>query len=90
MVFPPRPPVWKPLGDRLAAARAQRGWTQQDVAVRLNYALSRILYWEQGRHRPQRLPLRALATLLDVPYTELAALAGYPVDKDGGPSVGAT
>ncbi len=75
------PSQWQSLGDRLLRARVRRGWTRQEVAAHLGRPVATVQYWELGSHRPQRQALHALAALLDIPYAELAALAGYRVDE---------
>ena len=97
MVFSPGPlplPLpprrWRALGQRLTAARATRDWTVLRLAAHLHVQSLTVQRWERGWSRPHRHMLRRLAMLLDIPYEELAALAGYAVDEDGGPSAGAT
>jgi transcriptional regulator with XRE-family HTH domain len=76
------PAQWKSLGDRLLRARLRRGWTRPDFATHLGRPVGTVQQWELGNHRPQRRALHELATLLAIPYTELAALAGYAVTDE--------
>lgn len=39
----------KDFGQKMAAARAAKGWTQKDLAKRLNCQLSEIQEYEQNR-----------------------------------------
>jgi transcriptional regulator with XRE-family HTH domain len=79
-------PPWRALGRRLATARTAHRWSIAQLTVRLDVQHRTLTRWEAGQHRPSRHMLRRLATLLDLPYTELAALAGYPVDDAGWPT----
>lgn len=87
MVFPPGPlPAlhpyrpWRAVGDRITAARLARHWTLRQFARLIGMRAGRVRLWETGTARPQPRTLRRVATLLDIPYEELAAMAGYPID----------
>lgn len=58
--------VRKNFGLRLAAARAGKKLTQQDVADRFSVNKATVSAWETGRGIPDALVLRALAKLYDV------------------------
>jgi transcriptional regulator with XRE-family HTH domain len=90
MVFPPGPPPlplpkrrYPALGARLLAGRRARELTQEYCAEVLGVSHSSLGGWEQGKRRPRPPLLRHLATVLDIPYADLAALAEYNVDVDG-------
>lgn len=90
MVFPPGPPPpprsrrpWQALGARIAVGRMAHGWSRPTFAHKLGADVTTMHVWETGKTRPQPRTLRRLAALLDIPYAELARLAGYP---EGAPS----
>lgn len=79
--LPPLPSYrrpWHALGNRLLAARHAQSWRQHHIAWSLRIPIGMVAQWERGRHRPSSPNLHRLAELLDVPYAELAELAGYP------------
>jgi transcriptional regulator with XRE-family HTH domain len=60
------------IGTALRAARAQRGWTRDQLADRAGVSVAAIAQIESGRRRDVRLStLTALATALDVSLDEL-------------------
>ncbi len=46
--------------------RQERGWTQQDVAVRMGVASRSVIRWEGEQRRPQRANRQRLADLFGV------------------------
>jgi len=44
--------------------RERRGWTQQDLAMRMHTAMSTVYMWESGRTKP-RGPALVLLKLID-------------------------
>lgn len=58
------------LGEAIRKARAERGWTQSELAGRLGTTTTTISRWERGRGRPRRR-LYALAQVLEMPPAEL-------------------
>lgn len=66
-----------PFEEALRSARAERGWTQTDLAARLGTTPATVSRWECGRARPRWRRLRALAQVLDVPLGDFRpAMAG--------------
>ena len=59
-------PVRRGLGMRLASARQNKGFTQQDIAARFSLNKATVSAWETGRGIPDALTLRDLAKLYDV------------------------
>ncbi|HEX7183425.1 MAG TPA: helix-turn-helix transcriptional regulator [Thermoanaerobaculia bacterium] len=57
------------IGSRIVRLRKERGWSQAELARRLNVHRSRVSHWERGIHMP------ALETLSD-----LSALFGITLD----------
>ena len=64
------------LGDQLRALRAQRGWTQGDLAGKSGIAQKYVSALERGqRTNPSREVIQNLADALGVPVATLAAAA---------------
>lgn len=59
------------LGARLAAARNQRGLTQDEVAAAVGLSRLTIVRYESGQLAPRSHLLRKLATALGVQLEEL-------------------
>jgi transcriptional regulator with XRE-family HTH domain len=52
------------IGERLAAARDKKGWTQLELAITLGITPGAVAHWEQGRSLPKRDRLREVAGVL--------------------------
>ena len=61
------------LGRRLRHYRQAKGLTLDDIGVAVGRAPSHLSLIENGRREPKLSLLRALATTLDVPLSELLA-----------------
>lgn len=59
------------IGQRVAALRNARGWTQQVLADRSGIAQANIARVETGRHPPQLKTVNRIAGALGVAVTEL-------------------
>ena len=59
-------PARRGLGMRLASARQNKGFTQQDIATRFSLNKATVSAWETGRGIPDALTLRDLAKLYGV------------------------
>jgi transcriptional regulator with XRE-family HTH domain len=59
------------IGDRLKAARDQRGWTQEHLAEAADFSVRTIQRIESGPHDPGSETILALAAALDVEVSEL-------------------
>jgi transcriptional regulator with XRE-family HTH domain len=64
-------PVYPPMGERLRAARQERGLTLRELAQRLGVSPSMISQIETGRASPSVSTLYAIASELDVSLDEL-------------------
>lgn len=53
-----------PLANALREARRRRGWTQLDLAARLESARATVSRWEHGKSLPRYRHLQALTPLL--------------------------
>jgi len=63
------------LSDRIRAARRDRGWTQQDVALKVGITVRSISGWERGKTIPHLGTLEALARILGQEPDQLVAPA---------------
>jgi transcriptional regulator with XRE-family HTH domain len=54
------------IGERIAAARKARGWSQGELAVRLGVSRSAVAQWETGRAGQVTGTLARIAEILDV------------------------
>ena len=63
----PRDPVAVAVGAAIARRRRARGWSQMDLAERVDCDHSAIARWEAGRRTPTIAHLLALARALGCP-----------------------
>ncbi|HEU4323436.1 MAG TPA: helix-turn-helix transcriptional regulator [Roseiflexaceae bacterium] len=75
----PSPP--ETLGQRIARLRAQRGWTQQELAVRLAASRVAVSHFEAGLALPSERTVVLLAGLFRQQPHELVAGTSYPAAK---------
>lgn len=59
------------LGARIARLRGEKGWTQPDLARRLEVSRERLSKWERGKHEPPLDMVIALCDALEVSIDEL-------------------
>ena len=59
---------------RLAAARVNAGFTQRQVADRLNVTQNTIVAWENGSGEPKISQARKLSSLYDMPLDNIIFL----------------
>jgi transcriptional regulator with XRE-family HTH domain len=69
------------LGQRIARLRAQRGWTQQDLAERLAASRVAVSHFEMGLALPSERTVVLLAGLFGQEPHELVAGTSYPAAK---------
>ena len=69
------------LGENIKAIRKRRGFTQEELAIRLNVVRQTVSKWEKNISVPDASLLQKLAEVLDVPVTELL---GEPAETGGG------
>ena len=55
------------MRNQIEALRRERGWTQQEVADRVNVSRQTILSLESGRYNPSILLAFRLARLFEMP-----------------------
>jgi transcriptional regulator with XRE-family HTH domain len=54
------------FSERLKMLRLERGWSQEDLAARLEVSPGSVGNWEMGPHVPHPKTLRKMAALFDV------------------------
>ena len=59
------------IGANIAAYRKREGWTQADLAEKLNYSDKAVSKWERGESVPDVLILAALAEQLGITVNDL-------------------
>lgn len=59
------------FGQRLAALRKQRGWTQSELAERLGTTVKMVTYYEREAHNPTHKTIDAIAKVFRVSSAEL-------------------
>lgn len=71
----------EPLGQRIAALRAERGWTQQDLADRVAISRVAVSHLEAGLSEPGERTVALLAGVFRCEPHELVAGTNYPPAK---------
>jgi transcriptional regulator with XRE-family HTH domain len=54
------------FSERLKLLRKERGWSQEDLAARMDVSAGSVGNWEMGPHEPHPKTLKKLASLLEV------------------------
>ena len=80
-VWPGRPPGAGSLGQRIAALRGERGWTQQELAERLGISRVAVSHLETDVNTPGERTVALLAGLFRMEPHDLVAGTTYPVAK---------
>jgi transcriptional regulator with XRE-family HTH domain len=70
-----------PLGRRVAALRADKGWTQQDLADRLGISRVAVSHLEAGMTDPGERTVALLAGVFHLEPHDLVAGTAYPAGK---------
>jgi transcriptional regulator with XRE-family HTH domain len=84
-------PTTKPapaFGQRLAALRKQHGWTQNELAERLNTTVKMVTYYEREAENPTHKTIEAIAKVFGVSSADLMGHANGQTNghKPGPPS----
>jgi transcriptional regulator with XRE-family HTH domain len=79
--WPGRPSEPNSLGRRIAVLRAERGWTQQDLAERLGVSRVAVSHLETDINTPGERTVALLAGLFRMEPHELVDATSYPVAK---------
>jgi transcriptional regulator with XRE-family HTH domain len=80
-VWPGSPPEPNSLGQRIAALRGERGWTQQQLADRLGISRVAVSHLETDINTPGERTVALLAGLFRLEPHDLVAGTSYPVAK---------
>ena len=64
----------KLVGGQIRRAREEKGWSQADLARRLDRTQTAVSYWESGSRSPDLDDLFTIASVLDIDVTELFTL----------------
>ncbi len=74
------------LNDNIKTIRKNKGFTQEELAIRLSVTRQTISKWEKGLSVPDAALLEKMAEVLEVPVTELLgsgpAVQNEPADSD--------
>ncbi len=70
-----------PLGKRIAALRAELGWTQQDLAERVGISRVALSHLEVGLTVPGERTIALLAGIFKLEPHELVGGTDYPIAK---------
>lgn len=80
-MIPQATPATETLGQRIARLRAQRGWTQTELAERLAASRVAVSHFELGLALPSERTIVLLAGLFRLEPHELVAATSYPSAK---------
>lgn len=64
-----------PFGERIAALRHERGWTQPELAERLGTTVKMVTYYEREAQNPTHKTIAQFAQVFDVSPAELMGQA---------------
>jgi transcriptional regulator with XRE-family HTH domain len=79
--WPGRPPGPSSLGQRIAGLRAERGWTQQQLADRLGISRVAVSHLETDLNTPGERTVALLAGIFRLEPHELVDGTSYPAAK---------
>ena len=79
--WPGRPPGPGSLGQRISVLRAERSWTQQQLADRLGISRVAVSHLETDLNTPSERTVTILAGLFGMEPHDLVAGVSYPVAK---------
>ena len=70
------------FGENLKTLRKNKGFTQEELAARLNVVRQTVSKWEKGQSVPDSERLVSLAEIFEVPVSQLL---GGPIEPDAQP-----
>ena len=70
------------FGENLKTLRKNKGFTQEELAARLNVVRQTVSKWEKGQSVPDSEMLVSLAEIFEVPVSQLL---GGPIEPDAQP-----
>jgi transcriptional regulator with XRE-family HTH domain len=79
--WPGRPPGASSLGQRIAALRGERAWTQQQLADRLGISRVAVSHLETDLNTPGERTVALLAGVFRMEPHDLVAGTSYPLAK---------
>lgn len=68
-------------GKKIQSLRKARGWTQKELAQRLNVTDKSVSKWERGLNYPDMAMLEPLAKALDTTVVELLGIENIPEEE---------
>lgn len=71
----------KEVGNKIAAIRKEKGWTQKEIAEKLHVSTAAVSKWERGLNYPDLSLMEPLAELLEISVTELLGVANEPKEN---------
>jgi transcriptional regulator with XRE-family HTH domain len=83
-----RPPTKEApeFGKRLSALRKARGWTQSDMAQRLDTTIKMVAYFEREATNPTQKTLQKLSEVFEISSAELLGQEEYKKQNKPGPA----
>ncbi|MCM3341597.1 helix-turn-helix domain-containing protein [Paenibacillus sp. MER TA 81-3] len=66
------------LGERIKASRISRGWTQEELAGKIDTTKHVISNWERNKGNPDPEQITALANTFEVSADYLLGLSNFP------------
>ena len=73
------------VGEKIAAARKARGWSQEDLGWKMNVSAQAVSKWESGKSEPDKEHLVVLSGLLEMSLEELMSDSPSPEFDLGSP-----
>lgn len=67
----------------LVALRQQKGWSQSELAAKLEFSQATVSFWENGIKEPSATAIRKIALLFEVTSDYLLALENEDGSKIG-------
>lgn len=71
----------KQIGKWVAAARAARGWTQDQLGERVGVTKANVSHWETGKHEPSFGQLLRIMDLTGYALVDVRPAEDWPLPK---------
>lgn len=68
-------------GNKITELRKAKGWTQKDIAEKLNVSISAVSKWERGLNYPDLSLMEPLAEILGITVSELLGVENEPTEQ---------
>ncbi len=59
------------MNKTIRQLREERGWTQQDLASKLDVATSTVYQWEKGKYEPRFSQMKALSLAFGIAMDDI-------------------